>query len=292
MSDTFFSAPAHWHWLVVLYFFLGGIAGGSYALAALVTLFGRGAHRTLERVGYHVAFFALLPCPALLIADLDRPERFWHLFWMSQRGGPMFKWWSPISIGSWALLAFGVFATLSLLAVRGEHHPTGWLQVFALLRRGLAGKIIAVFGGFLALFTAGYTGVLLSVTNRPIWADTPLLGLLFALSAAATSSAVLLILLRRGETASRAWLERMERASAALELGALALLVVWLGPVSRVWFGVWGLALLGFALGGIVVPLVIARRAAVLASALLVAGGLVLRAVIVLSSEAIPKTGV
>jgi hypothetical protein len=40
------------------------------------------------------------------------------------------------------------------------------------------------------------------------------------------------------------------------------------------------------------VPLVIARRAAVLASALLVAGGLVLRAVIVLSSEAIPKTGV
>ena len=290
MSDTFFTAPAHWHWLVVLYFFLGGISGGSYALAAFVTLFGRGAHRTLERVGYHVAFLALLPCPALLIADLDRPERFWHLFWMSQRGGPMFKWWAPISIGSWALLAFGLIATLSLLAIRGEDHPSG--SLFAPLRRGIAGKVIAVLGGFFALFVAGYTGVLLSVTNRPIWADTPLLGLLFVLSSAATSSAVLLILLRRTETASRAWLERMERASAALELGALALLVVWLGPISRVWFGVWGLALLGFALGGIVMPLVIARRAAVLASALLVAGGLVLRAVIVLSSEAIPKTGV
>ena len=32
-------------------------------------------------------------------------------------------------------------------------------------------------GRILGLYLAGYTGVLLSVTNRPIWADTTLLGL-------------------------------------------------------------------------------------------------------------------
>ena len=39
-SDTFFTAPPNWSWLVILYFFLGGIAGGSYFIAALLDLFG------------------------------------------------------------------------------------------------------------------------------------------------------------------------------------------------------------------------------------------------------------
>jgi formate-dependent nitrite reductase membrane component NrfD len=230
-----------------------------------------------------------LPCPALLILDLGRPERFWHLFWMSQRGGPMLKTWSPLSIGSWALAAFSVVATLSLLAVRYES--------FAVLRRGVLGKALPVVGGALGLFVAGYTGVLLNVTNRPIWGDAPLLGMLFVLSAAATSSAVLLLAIahREDSQASRAWLARMERASAALEIGALALLVVWLGPVSRVWLGPWGLALLGVACLGIVLPVLLARRSRrldMVAAALVLTGGLVLRAVMVLSSEALPRAGV
>ena len=41
MSDTLFTAAPHWRWLIVLYFFIGGIAGGSFFLAALLDLFGR-----------------------------------------------------------------------------------------------------------------------------------------------------------------------------------------------------------------------------------------------------------
>ena len=41
MSDTFFTAPPHWTWWIVAYFFVGGIAGGSALLAALAEFFGR-----------------------------------------------------------------------------------------------------------------------------------------------------------------------------------------------------------------------------------------------------------
>ncbi|PYM05769.1 MAG: polysulfide reductase, partial [Candidatus Rokuibacteriota bacterium] len=40
MSDAFFTAPPHWRWLVILYFFFGGLAGGSYVIAAMVDFFG------------------------------------------------------------------------------------------------------------------------------------------------------------------------------------------------------------------------------------------------------------
>ena len=34
-----------------------------------------------------------------------RPERFWHMVWMSDTGGPMFKPYSAISLGIWIILA-------------------------------------------------------------------------------------------------------------------------------------------------------------------------------------------
>ena len=45
MSSTFFTASPHWRWLIVAYFFLGGLAGGSYFLATLLDLFGKGRDR-------------------------------------------------------------------------------------------------------------------------------------------------------------------------------------------------------------------------------------------------------
>ena len=37
-SSTYFSAPPDWGWLIVFYFFFGGLAGGCYFLAALIDL--------------------------------------------------------------------------------------------------------------------------------------------------------------------------------------------------------------------------------------------------------------
>src|SRR5262249_37845304 len=98
MSDRLVTAPAHWGCLIVFYFFLGGIAAGSSLIAALLALLGRPEDRPPARLGYLVSSPALALCPPLLVLDLDQPARFWHLFWMSQRPGVMFKWWSPMSI--------------------------------------------------------------------------------------------------------------------------------------------------------------------------------------------------
>ena len=57
-SSTYFSAPPDWGWLIVLYFFFGGLAGGCYFLASLIDLFGRPEDRPLSRLGYYISF----PC--------------------------------------------------------------------------------------------------------------------------------------------------------------------------------------------------------------------------------------
>src|SRR3989449_4618413 len=95
----------------------------------------------------------------------------------------MFKGWSPISFGAWAILLFGLFSVLAALGARAEE---GRLQApaFRILQRSALRKLIAGIAGLLGFFVAGYTGVLLSVTNRPIWADSPWLGALFLVSCA------------------------------------------------------------------------------------------------------------
>jgi protein NrfD len=295
MPSTFFTEAPHWRWLIVLYFFIGGIAGGCYFLAALIDLVGRPTDRPLARLGYLIAFPAVLVCGVLLIADLGRPERFWHMLLQSATWRPMFKAYSPMSFGAWGLLVFGGFAFLSFVGALADETRRARLAI--LRPPAPLGTLIAVLGGIAGFFLASYTGVLLAVTNRPIWSDTTLLGLVFVISSASTSIALLLLLGSRRVflVGGLRALQRLDIVTLTLELVALVALVVSLGSVARVWLNAWG-ALLGLGVVGlgIVVPLVLHARAptplatAARAAALLVlVGGFLLRVVIVLSSEAI-----
>jgi protein NrfD len=292
MPSTFFTAAPEWRWLIILYFFLGGLAGGCYFLAVVMDLVGRSGERRLARLGYLVAFPAVVICGFLLTVDLHRPERFWHMLVQSGTWRPMLKAYSPMSIGAWGVLGFGAFSLLSFLAALGGERGR-----FASLRPPAPlGVVISVLGGIFGLFLAGYTGVLLSVTNRPIWADTNLLGLVFLVSAASTSAA-LLILLGTGSApiSSLRALSRFDSWVLVLELVVLAGLVVSLGSVAAVWLSAWGaLLLIGVVAVGILVPLALHWRARasharspVLAALLVLIGGFVLRVVVVLSSEAV-----
>jgi formate-dependent nitrite reductase membrane component NrfD len=100
-------ASPHWEWWLVFYFFLGGIAAGSYFMAALIELVGTERDRELAKVSYYIAFPLIIICTVLLILDLGRPERFWHMMLQANTLWPMFKYWSPMSVGSWALAIFG-----------------------------------------------------------------------------------------------------------------------------------------------------------------------------------------
>jgi protein NrfD len=294
MSDTFFTAPPRWEWLVILYFFVGGIAGGSYFIAALLDLFGAPRDRPVARLGYYVAVVGIVVSGVLLTADLGRPERFWHMLIQSKRGWPMFKYWSPMSIGSWGITVFGMFAFLSALAALEEGRMVRWAGLRK-LREGVLGTLIIVLGGLCGFFVAGYTGVLLSVTNRPIWADTQLVGLLFLFSAGSTAAAALILLgLWRGSDGTLHWLSRLDSGALVLELLALIALVLSLGSVARVWLTVWGALLVGVVLAGILLPLALHWRPRLLGrlsipagAALALIGGFLLRVVIVLSAEGV-----
>jgi protein NrfD len=305
MSDTFFTSSPQWTWWIILYFFVGGIAGSAFFLASLLHLFGRPADQPLVRLGYYLAFAGVTISGFLLTIDLTRPERFWHMLIQSNTGRPMFKSWEPMSVGSWGLLLFGVFAFLAALAALSEERPDLRLLRSApvrALRRPGPSAVIAVLGSIFGLFIAGYTGVLLAVTNRPIWADSTLLGLLFLVSGASTGAAALMLLAiwrRSGHPASLDWLRWFDRRALMLELLVLILFLVSLGSVARVFIGWWGLVLLLGVIGiGILAPLLLERRTGlhtpshlVRSASLVLLGGFLLRVVVLLSSNGIHVIG-
>lgn len=304
MPSTLFTSAPEWTWLIVLYFFLGGLAGGSYFMAALLDLTGNGDDRRLARLGYLVAFPAIVLGLILLVVDLGRMERFWHMIIQSKTGWLMFKWWSPISFGTWIISAFTLIAFISFLAAltRTGERPRGALSLFHTLQYGLGfvSKLIAIVGAVLGLAVASYTGWLIAVTNRPIWGDTSLLGLLFLTSGVSTAIALIILLARlrgHGAGGSVHALARMDDWILLLELVVIVAMVVsvWnvLAYAPADWLTLWGLILgIGVVLAGILVPFVLQMRpriggssGMVVAAVLVLVGGLLLRMVVLMSSE-------
>jgi formate-dependent nitrite reductase membrane component NrfD len=205
---------------------------------------------------------------------------------------PMFKYWSPMSIGSWVLLGFGAFTLASFLGALAEDERIPWPAFRKFRAPSVPGIVIELLGGISGFYVASYTGVLLAVTNRPIWSDTPLLGMLFVISAASTSAALMTLLAHRSALTLPGLvdLQRMETWVVTLELVVFAAVVVSLGRVLSAWMNGWGLLLLIVVALGMVAPLFLASRKSpsMSTSAILVLiAGLLLRVVIVFSSEGV-----
>ncbi|MEJ7686690.1 MAG: NrfD/PsrC family molybdoenzyme membrane anchor subunit [Variovorax sp.] len=300
MPDTFFTATPDWGWLIVGYLFIGGLVGGCFFLAAMLHLGGGPTDRPTVHAGYVLAVLGAMICGILLVVDLSQPLRFWHMLVQSNTGWPMFKAWSPMSVGSWGFAAFSLFATVAAVGAWAEaRHPGSLLSSVA---RSWPGAVIAAVGGALGLFVAGYTGVMFSVTNRPLWGDSALLGGLFLSSAAATAAALLTIIASwhgGGQRATAQWLQRIGAAALVVELLFLIAFVVSLGAAAQGLAGVWGWALGAVLVGGVLVPLVMqsSKQATYgsprffVAAALVLVGGFLLRTVIVFSSSAIHVSG-
>jgi formate-dependent nitrite reductase membrane component NrfD len=280
MPQHFVAAP-HWGWYIVGYFFLGGIAGGAYALGVMLHLWGEERDGEAARVAFRICFPLLVVCAILLTLDLGKPFRFWHML-------IAFKYWSPMSMGAWALLLFGAFAGVSFLGARA---PGGGVERFL---SGALGRVFQIVGALLGLFIAGYTGVLLSVSNQPVWSDTWTLGGLFLASGlSAAAAAIVLVALRyRPEAgASVPKLSDADRYFIFLELALLVLFFWTLGGMASKALGAWIILWL-IVLAGTLVPLVLhlrpalaRQRSPLLVPGLVLLGSLALRTVIVFSAQ-------
>jgi formate-dependent nitrite reductase membrane component NrfD len=305
-----FVRPPDWTWYIIPYFFLAGLAGGSYVIATLLRLFGERSDEPAARLGYYAAFLAFLPCPVLLTLDLTQPLRFWHMLWNTtpDNQGFNFKTGSPMSVGSWALVVFGLFVTVSFLEVLVRDGRLRWSLAARVVRLldGALGRAWNVVGAVLGLFVAGYTGVLLSVSNQPVWSDTWALGGLFLASGLAGSAALLALLVRyrREAQASSGMLELSERLWTLLELALLVVFVLTLVPTGALddafgfpWILLWLVAfagmlpglrgLLGSRLAVTGEGAVVAQpaAAAVAVPGLVLLGVLALRAAVILSAQ-------
>ena len=247
MQEHFARAP-DWGWYIVFYFFLGGIAGGAYLLGAMLRLLRDPRDETVARLAFVLAFAAMAVCPVLLTLDLGQPSRFWHM--LVDPTGPSlnFKAISPMSVGSWILAGFGVFSAASF--------------VDSLVRRRLLGqgafsRVFHVIGALFGLGLAGYTGVLLSVSNQPVWSDTWVLGGLFLTSGLGAATAALgLLAAHRADPATLAKLYRAAGWFLVLELGWLILFFATVGRAALHDFGILWLLLWLLVLAGILVPMV------------------------------------
>jgi formate-dependent nitrite reductase membrane component NrfD len=113
-------ADPHWYWWIIFYFFFGGIAAGAYLIAAISDLVADRENRPVARAGYLLALPLTALCGVLLILDLGKPLRFWHMLVNTSTWQPAFKYWSPMSYGSWVLTGFGLCTALSALFALAE----------------------------------------------------------------------------------------------------------------------------------------------------------------------------
>jgi formate-dependent nitrite reductase membrane component NrfD len=268
--------------------FVGGLAGAAQLIAGLVDLCGREEDQPVVRAGRYLGLAGALLSPVLLIADLRTPRRWYNMLRIWRRT-------SAMSIGAWTLTSFGAWSGLTAVA-QALYARTG-----APLYRRLArccGVPAALAGGAMAT----YTGTLLAATSTPLWsAGRRLLPALFGASAATTATAALTLATQQTATAkSAARLRRLACLAGSAELAlAMALERQWQQqgvaaplrqqPTATAYrVGFYGL--------GVLTPLLLhgvhrltprrSRAVAALASVATLAGGFMLRSVLIAAGNA------
>ena len=195
-----------WEFLIVNYLFLGGLSAGLFFVSGLATWIqdreNKPAYPALARLGALLAPWPVSLGSALLILDLGKPLRFWKLFLHV-------RWRSPMSIGSWLLVAFTILSLAYLWSWLEADERRRWVgkvpaklygKLPAFLRTWLEAdgaprrRLLALAGLPMSVGVGIYTGVLLgAVQSRPFW-NTNLVAQMFLFSALSSGAATLVLL--------------------------------------------------------------------------------------------------
>lgn len=162
------------NWLVGGYIFLAGLSGAAMLLSSMLDLSGRrDTERAIAR-GRYLALLGPTIGTAMLVSDLHTPKRFYNML-------RLFKATSPMSIGSWILVAFALFSA-----------PIALAQWLLGRRADPALRVAQVPAALAGAGLATYTASLLSATSTPLWAAAPCAtAVRFAASSVASGAAAL-----------------------------------------------------------------------------------------------------
>ena len=174
-------------WEPAIYLFLGGLAGGTFFVTAIVRFVSGNAFPRVTVIGTWVSTVALVVGLLFLVSDVAKPFQAMQMWQSFVNPG------SWMAIGAWLLLAAVVF--MGLCAV----FSTPWLvcaiesfcRPLARHAEAISRACMAV-GALLGLGVAMYTGVLLwNAHSIPLW-NTPLIAVLFTISALDAGAGVVL----------------------------------------------------------------------------------------------------
>lgn len=175
-----------WGMPVILYLFLAGMGAGATTVSASMLLRGgggpRGSHLEIARYGALLGPIPVIIGTALIVFELG-----------SWQHGDYFKFFnllltvnmSPMNLGSWLLFLFT--ATSVIYAYTFLKLPTPFMD------RLRWREITAWVNIPLGIGVAIYTGVMLgAMPSRPFW-NSPLLAMLFTISALSTGVALIIL---------------------------------------------------------------------------------------------------
>jgi protein NrfD len=176
-----------WHWQISLYLFLGGMAAGILAIAALYFIRGReNDYKTAVRITPFLAPFLLVIGLIALFIDLR------HKLYSN------IKLQSPMSWGAWTLMVITpVSFVWCALHIKDLFPKWDWkfkwiYEIDAFFNKYK--KVLAWVMLIYAIMLGIYTGILLSAFNaRPLW-NTSILGPLFLASGLSAGAAATLLL--------------------------------------------------------------------------------------------------
>ncbi len=176
-----------WGLPVILYLFLAGVGAGAVTVSSSVLLRGGGGgfgggHFTLARYGALIGPIPVMLGTFLIVFELGRPFRMMNLFKVINL--------SPMNIGSWVLLLFIFLSLFYALAFLPSFLPR--LERLS-SRLAPVREALAWINVPLGIGVAIYTGVMLgAMPARPLW-NSPILALLFLISALSTGVATIIL---------------------------------------------------------------------------------------------------
>lgn len=169
-----------WGWLIISYLFLAGAGSGAFVAAVACDLLAPDWSKALARAGSLASGPLVAVGTACLVLDLEAG------LWQPWRQIYMLS--NSTSMITWGVIILSMFIPVALLYAAALNEIT---VVGRYARKYL--WHLAVLGSFLAVATAGYTGVLIAVVNGvPFW-NTPVMPVLFLASALSTGLAVAMI---------------------------------------------------------------------------------------------------
>lgn len=195
----------HWHWLIVIYLFLGGLGAGAYLTSFAAEQGWLGKNSSLRRAGYFISAPIVAFGTLLLVFDL---------------GQGLYKPWLLIRLllNFQSVMTWGVYILSAFILI-------GFIKAYFAFKNKKAPSAFTWVGAILALATGAYTGLLLSVVDAiPFW-NTGIMPVLFVISALSTgfSAVDLVVPLVEKAAVSRGREDQVHLSIIAIELVVVAI---------------------------------------------------------------------